>query len=132
MQCKSVIRYSVAFKRQVVKDLESGRFRTVRAAREHYGITGGETVRSWLKQCGRNHLVPKVVRVEMPDEADQIRQLRKQIRQLREALGKTQLEKVLSESFLEIACERMGVDLEEFKKKAAPKRSVDPGRKADP
>jgi hypothetical protein len=61
-------------------------------------------------------LVPKVVRVEKPDEADQIRQLKKQIRQLQEALGKTQLENVMNESFLRIACEQLSIDFEEFKK----------------
>ena len=71
-----------------------------------------------------------MVRVEKPDEADQIRQLKKQIRQLQEALGKTQLENVMNESFLEIACEQLGVDFEEFKKKAATKRSTDRGQRS--
>lgn len=117
MQPKTMIRYSVAFKQQVVASLESGRFRSIRAASEHYGIGGAKTVRSWLKRFGKNHLIPKVVRVEMPNEVDQIRQLKKQIRQLQEALGKTQMKSVLNESFLEIACERLGVDVEAFKKK---------------
>jgi len=127
MQGKTMIRYSAAFKQQVVADLESGRFRTIRAAGEHYGIRGAETIRTWLARLGRNHLIPKVVRVEKPDEADQIRQLKKQIRQLQEALGKTQLENVMNESFLEIACEQLGVDFEEFKKKAPTKGSTDRG-----
>jgi transposase len=130
MQVKTEFRYSMAFKQQVVADLENGRFRTIRAAGEHYGIGGAQTIRGWLMRFGRNHLVPKVVRVEKPDEADQVRQLKKQIRQLQEALGKTQLENVMNESFLEIACEQLGVDFEQFKKKAATKRSTDPGNEA--
>lgn len=125
MQVRTTIRYSVAFKRQVVADLEAGRFRTIREANEHYGIGGAQTVRKWLAKFGRNHLIPKVVRVEKPDEADQIRQLKEQIRQLQQALGRTQMEKVVTESFLEIACERMGVDVEEFKKKAGIKPSTE-------
>ena len=127
MQPKTEIRYSTAFKQQVVADLENGRFRTILAAGEHYGIRGAETIRRWLKRFGKNHLIPKVVRVEMPDEVDQIRQLKKQIRQLQEALGKTQMKSVMNESFLEIACERLGVDVEAFKKKVATKGSTDPG-----
>jgi len=127
MQPKTMIQYSVAFKQQVVADLENGRFRSILAASEHYGIGGAKTIRHWLKRFGKNHLIPKVVRVEKPEEADQIRQLKKQIRQLQEALGKTQMKSVLNESFLEIACERLGVDVEEFKKKAATKGSTDPG-----
>ena len=127
MQPKTVIRYSAAFKQQVVADLEAGRFRTILAASEHYGIRGAMTVRRWLERHGKNHLIAKVVRVEKPDEADQIRQLKKQIRQLQEVLGKTQMKSVMSESFLEIACERLGVDVEAFKKKVATKGSTDPG-----
>jgi transposase len=131
MQPKAQLRYSMSFKQQVVEDVESGRFGTLRAVSEHYGIGGAETVRKWLGRLGRNHLIPKVVRVEKPDEADQIRQLKKQIRQLQQALGKTQLEKVMSESFLEIACERLGEDCDEFKKKVAMKRSIDRSSGAD-
>ena len=127
MQPKTVIRYSAAFKQQVVADLEAGRFRTILAASEHYGIRGAMTVRRWLKRHGKNHLMAKVVRVEKPDEADQIRQLKKQIRQLQEVLGKTQMKSVMNESFLEIACEQLGVDVEEFKKKCPQRGPPIPG-----
>lgn len=110
------IRYSVAFKRQVVEDLERGRFRSIQEARAHYGIRGSMTVRRWLERFGAARMMPKVVRVEKPDEADQIRQLKQQVRQLEQALGQTQLEKVLGESFLQMACERLGEDVEAFKK----------------
>ena len=130
MQSRIEVRYSVAFKRQVVADLEAGRFRTIGQARAHYGIGGATTVRRWLKQFGRNHLIPKVVRVEMPDEADQIRQLKKQIRQLHQALGETQLQNILGDSFLEIACEQLGQDVAAFKKKAVTKLSIEPDEPA--
>jgi len=126
MQGHGQVRYSLAFQRQVVADLEAGRFRTIREAGEHYGIGGAQTVRKWLEKLGRNHLIPKVVRVEKPDEVDQIRQLRKQVRQLQQALGETQLRNVLNESYLEIACRQLGQDVEAFKKKAATKLSTEP------
>ena len=117
-----IIRYSNSFKRQVVSEIESGRFDNINQAQRHYGITGCGTVRRWLGQFGRNHLCPKVVRVEKPDEQNQIRELKKQVRQLREALGQTQAEKVIGDAFLEIACENMGVDVDAFKKKVDTKR----------
>ena len=126
MQRKTEIRYSSAFKQQVVADLEIGRFGSFEAASRHYGVGGTGTVRNWVRRLGRNHLIPKVVRVEKPDEADHIRQLKKQIQRLEQVLGKTQMENVINESFLRVACEQLGVDLEEFKKKAATKRSTDP------
>ena len=117
-----LIRYSSSFKRQVVSEIESGRFDNINQAQRHYGITGCGTVRRWLEQFGRNHLCPKVVRVEKPDEKNQIRELKKQIRQLKEALGQTQAEKVIGEEFLNIACEEMGLDVDAFKKKVDTER----------
>ena len=54
----------------------------------------------------------------MPDEKDQIKELKKQIKQLKEALGHTQAENVINQTFLKIACEKLGQDVDEFKKKA--------------
>jgi hypothetical protein len=76
-------------------------------------------------------LIPKVVRVEMPDEADRVRQPKKQVKQLQEALGKTQMQSVLNESFLQIACARLGMSIEEFKKKQSRGRAPRPRRKRD-
>lgn len=121
------IRYSAAFKRQVVEDIEAGRFSSLSAAREHYGIGGMSTISSWLRKYGRHHLLPKVVRVEKPDEADQICQLRRKVAELEKALGRTQLEKVLGEAFLEMACEEMGTEVDAFKKKSTRRGSPRPG-----
>ena len=118
MDRRIIVRYSMSFKQQVVRELESGRFSSIGEANEHYGITGTTTVRNWLLKYGRNHLCPKVVRVEKPDEKDQILQLKKQIKQLKEALGQTQAENVINQEFLKIACEQLGQDLDSFKKKA--------------
>lgn len=119
-----LIRYSNTFKRQVVSEIESGRFNNINQAQHHYGITGCGTVRRWLDQFGRNHLCPKVVRVESPNEKNQVRELKKQVLQLKEALGQTQAEKVIGDAFLKIACDTMGVDIEDFKKKVNTQRSI--------
>jgi len=118
MNQRVVVRYSSSFKREVVSQLESGRFSSISEAMAHYGISGRTTIKRWLGQYGRNALCPKVVRVEKPDEKDQIIELKKQIRQLKEALGQTQAEKVIGDAYLEMACEEMGSDVETFKKNA--------------
>ena len=119
MRRKAEIRYSMAFKQQVVADMEAGRFATLTAAKRSLWITRTLTVRRWL------------VRVERPDEADQIRQFKEQIRQLQQALGQTQMEYVLNESFLRMACERLGVDFEEFKGERRWRRGASDGRGTD-
>ena len=126
MQPSIQVRYSLAFKQQVVAELEAGRFRSICQTSDHYGIRGTTTVRRWLRQFGKNHLIPKVVRVEKPNEANQVREFKKQIRQLKQALGETHLHNVLNESYLTIACEQLGQDVDAFKKKVATKRSIEP------
>jgi transposase len=126
MHQKIVVRYSQSFKRQVISDLESGRFSAITQAKEHYGIKGAQTIRNWLLKYGRNHLCAKVVRVEKPDEKSKILELKKQIKQLKEALGQTHAESILNLEFLKIACEEMGQDLESFKKKAGIELSTRP------
>jgi transposase-like protein len=118
MNQQIVVRYSQSFKQQVIADIESGRFSSITQAQKHYGITGSPTIKNWLKKYGRNHLCAKVVYVEKPDEKSKILELRKQIKQLKEALGQTQAENILNQEFLKIACEEMGQDIEGFKKKA--------------
>ena len=68
MRQRTLIRYSLGFKQQVIRQLESGRFDSISEAQEHFGIKGGSTITYWLRKYGRNHLCAKVVRVEKPDE----------------------------------------------------------------
>jgi len=64
----TVIRYSEAFKATVVDEIARGRFGSAHEASQAYGIRGKETVRRWLRQYGRQDLLPKVVIVQKPKE----------------------------------------------------------------
>ena len=108
MKERLIARYNHAFKRQVVDHIESGRFSSFAAASVHHGIAGAQTVRNWVARLGKNHLLAKVVRVEKPDEANQLLQLRRQVEQLQKALGQTQAENLLNAEYLKLACERLG------------------------
>ena len=110
-------RYSLAFRSRVVSELESGRFSSVQAARRHYQIGGAATICGWVRRMGKNHLLAKVVRVETQDERDQVAELRKQVARLQSALGQTQAENLLNQSYLKLACEQLGQDPETFRKK---------------
>jgi len=122
MRERVIRRYSEAFRRKVVEELESGRFGSCGEAMAHYGIQGSSTIQRWLRQHGRAHLLGKVVRVERPDERDRLRELRRRVADLERALGQTQAEKVMAESYLEVACERLGEGVEGFKKKCDGRR----------
>jgi transposase-like protein len=117
------LRYSEAFKLQVVQELESGKLGGVEEARERYGIGGSETIQRWLRKYGKNHLLGKVVRVEKPGERDQLRVLKRENDELKRALADAHMKSVLYESWFEVACEELGVtDLDAFKKKLAARR----------
>jgi transposase len=116
----TVVRYSESFKLQVVRDLESGRFANIGQAATHYGIRGSVTIRGWLIKFGKDRLMPRVVRVETPDEQHELKRLRQRVRQLEGLLADKELGLVISETYLELACERAGIgDVEDFKKKIA-------------
>jgi transposase-like protein len=132
MESKQVIRYSSSFKRKVISDIEHGRFSSITEASAHYGITGKQTISNWLRRYGRNHLCAKVVKVQTPDKKEQIRQLKDKIKQLEQALGQTQLEKVVAEEFFNEACEQFGQDPEQFKKKVVIKLPKEPDQGQDP
>ena len=126
MKQKTIRKYSISFKRQVIADLEDGRFDSIEAARRHYGIGGTTTVQKWLRKYGKNHLLPKVVIVQKLNEPNQIRQLKRQVAELQRALGQTQVENVLNAEFLKIACEELGCDVDVFKKKVDTAPSTKP------
>ena len=103
------LRYSEAFKLQVVKEVENGSSRSY--VRKKYGIRGGETIEQWLRKYGRNHLLGKVVRVERPEERDQLKAQAARIRGLEKALSDAHIAKVALESLVEAAEEHYKVDL---------------------
>jgi transposase-like protein len=116
---RRVIRYSEAFKRQVVGELERGKHATVSAAGRAYGIKGSETVPAWVRKYGGEDLLPKRVRIETLKERDELAEARKRIRELEAAVADAHIDHCLEKAYFHVACERMGVDAEDFKKKNA-------------
>lgn len=113
------VRYSEAFKRQVVDEIARGKYTCAGAARRAYGIRGATTVWTWIKAYGRAELQAKRVRIETMEEIDEMKAARKRIRELEAALADAHMDSVLEHAFLEIACERMDTTPEDFKKKHA-------------
>jgi transposase len=113
-----VMRYSEAFKLQVLRELETGKFTSATAAAKAYGISGAAMVQYWARKYGKNHILRKVVRVETPKEVHEVIALRQRVRELEKALADAHLDSKLDAAYLQIACEVAGIeDVEEFKKK---------------
>jgi len=111
------IRYSEAFKMQVVQELESKGL-SFSAMRRKYGLGGEATVQRWLRKYG-NGTRGKVIRVQKPQEIDELARLKERVRRLESALADANLDLALERGYTRIACRRAGIeDVEEFKKKA--------------
>jgi transposase-like protein len=117
-EIKAAIRYSEAFKMQVVRELEAGGI-NVDQMRRKYGVGGCGTIPKWISQYG-NGSIAKVIRVEKPEERNETEQLKRRVRALERALADTNIDLALERQYTRLACERAGIkDLAEFKKKAA-------------
>ena len=101
---------------------------TVHQARKVYDITGIGTIENWIVKLGKNHLLNKVVRIQMRDEDDKIKQLERQKRQLESALAQAHIKIVVLESVIDCAEEELNVDI---KKKFGSQQSMNqlPGSK---
>ena len=111
--------YSEAFKRQVVGELERGKHVSIETARRAYGIGGATTVIKWIRKYGSADLLPKRVRIETLKERNELAEARKRIRTLEAAVADAHIDYCLEKGFLQVACDRLGEDLDSFKKKHA-------------
>jgi transposase len=119
VEVKEDIRYSEAFKRQVVEELGCGKHESIESARRAYGIGGSTTIWKWVRKYGREDLLPRRVRVETMKERDELKEARKRIRELEAAVADAHIDFCLEKAYLEIACERLGEERDGFKKKNA-------------
>jgi transposase-like protein len=124
----TLIRYSEAFKQQIILEFETG-YLTASELRRKYGINGGSTIRNWIKKYGRFGLLPKVIRVEKPNERDQILALKAEIKRLKEVIADEVLDRKIAESTLEVICEDHGLNIEQVKKKVGAELPLKPSKK---
>lgn len=111
-----MVRYSEAFKVEVVREMEVKNL-SYSDIRRKYGIAGGQTLQGWVAKYG-NGTRGKVIRVQKPEEIDELKRLRERVRRLEAALADSNVDLALERAFARIACERAGIkDVAEFKKK---------------
>jgi len=112
---RPAVRYREVFKMQIVRELEGGQI-SLEEIRRKYGIGGCHAIRRWVGRYG-NGRVGKVIRVETPQEINEREALKRRVRALERALADANIDLALERAYTELACERAGVDVEEFKKK---------------
>ncbi|MHB8337922.1 MAG: transposase [Ignavibacteriaceae bacterium] len=110
---KVIMKYSLAFKQKVVMEIEGGKL-SISEAQKLYNIKGGWTIQRWIKKMGKNELLNKVVKIELSDEVNMLKQRERENRELESALAQAHLKIMSLEKMLEVAGREYG---EDFKKK---------------
>jgi transposase len=110
---------------EAVRELESGDLPYAEIRRK-YGIKGSTTVAKWVRKYG-NGSRGKVIRVERPEEINELKRLKGRVRQLESALADANIDAALERAYTRLACQRAGItDVAEFKKKAAGQPGMKP------
>lgn len=106
---KKLIRYSISFKQQVVREIESGN--GIDFVRRRYGINGTSTIQRWLRKFGKNHLLNRVIRIETMEEKDRIKALEEELKRLKLALADSLLAQRCLEEVIKEADKEYKTDL---------------------
>ena len=124
-ELRPAIRYSEAFKMEVVRELETSGLAFGDVSLK-YGIKGAGTVQNWVRQYG-NGTRGKVIRVEQPGEINELKRLKARVRQLESALADANIDAALERAYTRLACQRAGItDVAGVKKKAAGQPDMKP------
>src|SRR5512135_1099591 len=102
----AVIRYSEAYKMQLVREVERGGI-SIEGCRRKYGVGGSTTLRRWLLKYGSGN-IGRIIRVETPEEINEKAQLKRRVRALEKALADRNIDLALEKEFTRLACERAG------------------------
>ena len=113
---KVIRRYSESFKLKILDELTTGKLNKYQLGKA-YGINSS-TINEWIKKYNRKDLMNTRVTVKTKDEITRIKQLQKEIEQLKKLLLKKDMDALVDESYLEVAAEQLGYkSVLELKKK---------------
>lgn len=99
-------RYSEGFKLKILSELSTGKY-TKRELSRIYSIQSS-TVNEWIKKYDRKDLMNTRIMIENKDEITRLKELQKEIEQLKKLLLKKDLDQLVSDSCLEVAAEMLG------------------------
>lgn len=110
-----VRRYSEGFKLKILAELSTGKYSKKKLG-EIYGINRS-TMNEWIKKYDRKDLMNTRILVETKDETTRLKALQNEIKQLKELLIKKDLDKLVLDSYLDVAADKMGYkNVDELKK----------------
>ncbi len=113
---KVIRRYSEPFKLKILDEITTGKLNKNQLGKL-YGINP-TTINEWIKKYNRKDLMNTRIKVETKDEITRIKELQKEIKQLKQLLLKKDLDALVLDSYLEVAAEQLGYkSVTELKKK---------------
>ena len=95
--------YTLAFKLQVVEEVESGEL-SQDAAQRKYGIQGNATILTWLRKHGRLNWYQNITMAKKPTPNRKIAELEKKIKRL-------EAEKFILNTVIDVADETLNTDI---------------------
>ena len=112
---KVIRRYSESFKLKILSELSTGNYNK-RDLGRIYGLPNS-TINQWIRKYDRKDLMNTRVIVETKDEISRLKALQKEVEQLKDLLIKKDMDKLVLDSYLEVAAENLGYkNAEELKK----------------
>lgn len=115
------IKYSEAFKQQVIREYEKGEY-SVNELQRRYGIGGNTTVWKWIRGSSyyRGATEPRKVIIMGKDEKTELERYKEKIKKLEKVVNEQRMKVKVLERIWEVAREEYGA---EFKKKCLQKLS---------
>ncbi len=113
---KVIRRYSESFKLKILDELTTGKLNKNQLGKLY--VINPTTINEWIRKYNRKDLMNTRVKVETKGEITRIKQLQKEIEQLKKVLLKKDMDSLIDESYLKVAAEKLGYkSVLELKKK---------------
>jgi transposase len=116
------VRFTEAFKRHMVREVESGRISQSEASRR-YGILGHSTILKWCRKYGKlpSHRGMRKGSMKMDEKEIELLRLENEIKELKQELEHARFKNVVLETLVDVAERELGIPI---RKKYGAKRSV--------
>jgi transposase len=102
------LRYSEAFKRKVVEEIETG-VMTVSQACRYYAISGAESLYKWINLYGMNEIKGKKVIVMSHKEENELITLRRELALAKKLLEEAEVQVIAWKSMVDAVEEELGI-----------------------
>jgi transposase-like protein len=99
-------RYSLTFKKQVVREYEAGA--SVSSLMRKYGITGNQTIRNWIKLHREKGSRTAMTEITDAQAQAELEALKEKVDTLEQLVSRLSLDKFMLESCLKVAERELG------------------------